>query len=67
MPFIGKILKIIRLNKLAIDKQLDSGLPTPVAGQVLVLGDPRRSAETLGGLPVALTDEHLTQVVSAWR
>ena len=39
---------------------------TSVTGQVLVLGDPRRSGETLGRLPVTLADEHLTCVVVLW-
>lgn len=36
-----------------------------LAGQVLVLRDPGRPAETLGRLPVALADEHLAFVVIA--
>ena len=38
---------------------------TAVVGQVLMLRVPRRYAKTLGGLPVALADEHLTFVVVA--
>ena len=42
---------------------LRRSLLTTVAGQVLVLRDPRRPGETLGGLPVTLADEHLPIVV----
>lgn len=42
-------------------------LLTVLAGKVLVLGDPRWSGKTLGGLPVTLTDKHLTFVVVVWR
>ncbi len=42
-------------------------LLTAITGQVLILRIPRGSSKTLGSVPVTLTDEHLTCIVSFWR